>query len=111
MTATNPAPQRVCPHCSTLAATPDPHCPWCGRSYRRRILPGVAGLLALAVALTLGGMALMLTAFGDTLDRELDDSVTIVQRDLDRDIRRVERTITEEVEQIGRQLGAAPVAP
>ncbi len=111
MTATNPAPQRVCPHCSTLAATPEAHCPWCGRSYRRRTLPGIAALLALAVAVTLAGVGAMLLAFGDQLDRSLDDSVTVVQRDLDRDIRRVERTITEQVDQIGQRLGAPPAAP
>ncbi len=109
MSVTNPAPQRVCPHCSTLAATPESHCPWCGRSYRRRILPGVAVLLALAVALTLAGIGAMLVAFGDELDRTLDDSVTTVQRDLDRDIRGIEDRITEELDERLRQVPQVPV--
>ncbi len=99
MSATKPAPQRVCPHCSTLAATAEAHCPWCGRAYRRRTLPGVAALLALAVLVTLAGVGAMLLAFADTLDRQLDDAVTTVQRDLDRDVRGIERTLTDALDE------------
>jgi len=112
VTAAQPAPTRVCPHCSTLAATAEKHCPWCGRGYRRRSsLPGIAALLALAVAAVLGGVALMLVQFGDQLDRELDESVTVVQRDLDRDVRRLERRITRQVDQIAESLAAPPIVP
>ncbi len=107
MSVTNPAPQRICPHCSTLAATPETHCPWCGGSYRRRILPGVAALLALAVVVTLAGVGAMLLTFGSELDRTLDDAVTTVERDLDRDIRRIERRIDEGLQQIPQ----APAVP
>ncbi len=105
MSATKPAPQRVCPHCSTLAATAEAHCPWCGRAYRRRTLPGVAALLALAVLVTLAGVGAMLLAFADTLDRQLDDAVTTVQRDLDRDVRGIERTLTDALDE---RLPAVP---
>ncbi len=100
MSVTNPAPQRVCPHCSTLAATTETHCPWCGRSYRRRVLPGVAALLALTLLLTLAGVGAMLLTFGDQLDRELEDAATTIERDLDRDVRRIERRIDEGLQQI-----------
>ena len=99
MSATKPAPHRVCPHCSTITATADAHCPWCGRSYRRRTLPGIAALLALAVLLTLAGVGAMLLAFADELDRQLDDAVTSVQDDLDRDVRAIERSLTEVLEE------------
>ena len=99
MSATNPVPQRVCPHCSTLAATAEAHCPWCGRSYRRRTLAGVAALLALAVVVGLAGVGAMFLAFAGELDRTLDDAVTDVQRDLDRDVRGLERTLTEALDE------------
>ena len=96
--ATQP-PQRVCPHCSTIARTADARCPFCRRAYRRRSpLPVVAVALLLAVAATLGGVALMLQSFGDSLDRELEDQVDVVQRDFDRDVRRLEQRITEELD-------------
>ena len=105
MTASPPPPQRVCPHCSTIARTADTRCPFCRRAYRRRSrLPALAAALALAVAATLGGVALMLQSFGDSLDRELEDQVDVVQRDFDRDVRRLEQRITAELD---RRLGAA----
>jgi hypothetical protein len=101
-------PQRVCPHCSTLARTADARCPFCRRAYRRRSpLPAVAVGLLLAVAAMLGGTALMLQSFGDSLERELDDQVEVVQRDFDRDVRGLERRIEEELD---RRL-PAPVGP
>ena len=99
-------PQRACPHCSTIARTADTRCPFCRRAYRRRSpLPALAAALALAVAATLGGVALMLQSFGDSLDRELDEQVDVVQRDFDRDVRRLERRIEEELD---RRLPAPP---
>ena len=100
-------PQRICPRCSTIARTAEAHCPFCGASFRRRSsLPGVAALLALAVAAILGGTALLLTAFGDELDRELDDQVDVVQRDFDRDVRRLEDRIERKLDE--RLPPAAP---
>ena len=99
-------PQRLCPHCSTLARTAEAHCPFCGGRYRRRSpVPAAAAIALLAVALTLGGTALLLTAFGDTLDRELDKQVGVVQRDFDRSVRRLEQRVTDELD---RRLPAAP---
>ena len=101
-------PQRVCPHCSTIARTAEARCPFCRRAYRRRSpLPAFVVALALAVAATLGGVALMLQSFGDSLDRELDDQVEVVQRDFDRDVRRLERRIEEELD----ERLPAPAAP
>ena len=101
-------PQRVCPHCSSIARTADARCPFCRRAYRRRSpLPAFAVALLLAVAATLGGVSLMLQSFGDSLDRELDEQVDVVQRDFDRDVRRLERKIEDELD---RRL-PAPDAP
>jgi hypothetical protein len=104
--ATPESPQRVCPRCSSLARTPHAHCPFCGRSYRRRSpLPAILLALLATAAASIGGTALMLTAFGDELDRELEDQVDVVQRDLDRDVRRIERTFERELDE---RLPAVP---
>ena len=93
------AMDRVCPHCSTIARTNDARCPHCRRAYRRRSpLPALLAALALAVGVTLGGVALMLQSFGDALDRELEQQVDVVQRDFDRDVTRLERRIEEELD-------------
>jgi hypothetical protein len=101
-------PQRVCPHCASIARTAEARCPFCRRTYRRRSpVPALALALLLAVAATLGGTALMLQSFGDTLDSELEEQVDVVQRDFDRDVRGLERRIEEELD---RRL-PAPTAP
>src|SRR5918997_1497603 len=101
-------PQRVCPHCSTLARTAEARCPFCHGRYRRRSpLPALVAALLLTVAATLGGTALMLQSFGDSLETELDDQVGVVQRDFDRDVRGLEQRIEEELD---RRLGP-PQAP
>ncbi len=102
-------PQRVCPRCSTISRTIEPECPFCGRSYTRRGPWGaVVAAVLLTIAATLAGVALMLSAFGDELELELDDQVQTVQRDFDRDVRRLERRILGEIDE---RLPAAPVAP
>jgi len=106
--ATQP-PQRACPRCSTIARTADAHCPFCGGSYRRRSpLGAVVATVLLGVAAILAGTALMLSAFGDELDRELDDQVEVVQRDFDRDVGQLERRIARELDE---RLPAPPPGP
>ncbi|MDQ3630972.1 MAG: hypothetical protein M3417_06840 [Actinomycetota bacterium] len=78
--------QRVCPHCSTISVTAEGRCPWCRRSYARRILPWIAALALLQTALTVGAVAFLLTTFGDALESELDDQVEVVQRDFEQEI-------------------------
>lgn len=99
------APQRVCPHCSTVAHTSAGRCPLCRRSYRRSTLLGVAALLAVTAAVVLGGVALLLTSFGATLDGELDRQVTTVQSDLERQVDELQTSIREDLD---RRLPAAP---
>ena len=92
-------PQRVCPHCSSIARTGDAHCPFCRRGYRRRSpLPALLAAVLVAAAATLGGTALMLQSFGDSLETELDEQVEVVQRDFDRDVRGLEQRIEEELD-------------
>lgn len=98
-------PQRVCPHCSTVAYSVDPHCPYCGRSYRRRILPGIAALLVVVAALAIAGVALLLLAARDEFDRRVDRQVERVQDDFDREVDRLQRELLRELD---RRLPATP---
>lgn len=104
--------QRVCPHCSTIAVTPERRCPWCGRSYTRRILPWVALLALLQTALTIGAVAYLLTTFGDALETELDDQVLVVQRDFEKEIDGLDRRVRRELRrELDARLPAITQAP
>jgi len=108
----HPAPgeavQKVCPRCSTLAYSGDRRCPWCGAGYRRRRWPALVAVALVQAALTLGGVALMLLAFGDELDRRLDGEITRVERELDRSFDTVRDDVREELD---RRLPPATSAP
>jgi RNA polymerase subunit RPABC4/transcription elongation factor Spt4 len=90
--------QKLCPSCSTLAFTGARRCPWCGASYRRRAWPGLIVLLLIQSALLLGGVAYMLTVFGEEVDSELDTQVERVERDLDESFEDVRRSMREELD-------------
>jgi hypothetical protein len=107
MVARSPSapPQRVCPHCATLAYTDEARCPWCGRSYRRRVLPWVALMLLVTAVVVLGGVAAMIVAAGEELDQRLDSQVQTVQDDFDRDVRRLQRDIRRELD---RRIPVSP---
>ena len=65
-------------------------------------------MLLLFAAGILAGVALMLTAFGDELETELDDQVQVVQRDFEREVNGLERELKRELD---RRLGPSPAAP
>jgi RNA polymerase subunit RPABC4/transcription elongation factor Spt4 len=90
--------QKLCPSCSTLAHTSERRCPWCGASYTRRVWPGLVVLLLVQSALVLGGVAYMLTLFGEELETELDTQVERVERDLDESFDDVRRSVREELD-------------
>jgi len=107
-------PQRVCPHCATLAYSAERRCPYCRRSYRRHPLVGVAAMLLVTAAAVLGGVAYMLTAFGDELDSELNRQVRTVQDDFGGDVRGLRRDIRRELDRrlpAVPQSGEAPIGP
>ncbi len=89
--------QRVCPHCSTIAVTPERRCPWCRRSYSRGMLPWIAALALLQAGLTIGAVAYLLTTFGDALEIELDDQVQVVQRDFEKEIDGLDERVRREL--------------
>jgi hypothetical protein len=102
------APQRVCPHCARIAHTDAKRCPFCGRGYKRRTLAWVALMLVVFAAGILGGVALMLAAFGDRLETELDTRVTTVQRELDESVRQIGEDVQGEIERRLPQSGSTP---
>ncbi len=96
---TGAAPARVCPHCAAIGQVHGPRCPWCSRAYRRASpLPAIAGLLALFAVVIVGGVALVLSAFGATLDHRLQTEVTRVQRDIDGQFDGVQQSVREELD-------------
>ncbi len=112
--APDATPQRVCPHCATLAYSAERRCPYCRRSYRRHPLVGVAAMLLVTAAAVLGGVAYMLTAFGDELDSELNRQVRTVQDDFGGDVRGLRRDIRRELDRrlpAVPQSGEAPIGP
>src|SRR5215210_5045437 len=92
------APQRLCPHCACISRATGRRCPYCGGSFRRHVLAAVAAMLAVTAAIVLGGVYLMLSAFGDELDSELDRQVKAVTNDLDRDFDTVRRDVRRELD-------------
>lgn len=105
-------PQRICFACSTLAATDQERCPWCGERYGARgaRTSTLVGLLALQLVLLVGGLAVLgVVAAGVVRDR-VDDEVADVRRDVRSDIdaaaRRISRDLRDEVESL-----RAPTVP
>ncbi len=86
VTPSGQALQRVCPHCSTIAVTASRSCPFCRRSYHRRLLPWIAALALLQTVVMVVALAVLLTRVGNDLQDELDRQVSTVQRDLDRQV-------------------------
>ena len=92
------AVKKLCPRCSALAYTADRRCPWCGSSYRRRIVPALAALLLLQTALMLGGMVYLAVVAGDEVDTRITREVDGVQRDLDTSFDQVRRDVRRELD-------------
>ena len=92
------AVQKVCPHCATASFTGAPHCPWCGRSFARRLWPALLLTGLVTAVLTLGGTTVLLLRFGEELDATLDDEVTRVERDLDRNFDDIRQSVREELD-------------
>jgi RNA polymerase subunit RPABC4/transcription elongation factor Spt4 len=92
------AVQKLCPRCSALAFTDGPRCPWCGGGYRRRRWPALLVLALVQTAVTLAGVAAMLLAAGNELDRRLDDEVRGVRQELNASFDSVTREVRRELD-------------
>jgi hypothetical protein len=93
-----PPVQRLCPHCARISYEEGRRCPYCGRSFRRSGLLAVAALLTVFAAVVLGGVLVMLVAFGQELDDQLDREVERVEREIDRNFDDVTRDVRRELD-------------
>jgi hypothetical protein len=92
------AVQRVCPHCARISYEDGRRCPYCGRGFRRSVLPAMAAMLVVFAAVVLGGVYLLLVAFGDELDRQLDREVERVEREFERNLDSIRGDVREELD-------------
>ena len=102
------AVQRVCPHCARISYEDGRRCPYCGRGFRRSVLPAMAAMLTVFAVVVLGSFYLMLVAAGNELDRQLDREVERVERELERNFDGIQRDVREELD---RRLPATPSQP
>src|SRR5215470_4061876 len=98
-------PQRVCPHCATVAYSAERHCPFCGRSYKRHVLPAVAAMLLVTAAVIIGAVAVMFVKAGDEFDTRINRQVDRVQGDFNNEVDRLDRRIQR---QLDERLPATP---
>lgn len=105
-----PPPTRLCPRCATVAQTPAESCPRCSAPYRRRSLAPLAFVTgAFTTAAVLGGVLLMLAAFGSELETTLDEEVERVEQRFDREVEQLERSIRRQVRsELDRRLPVQP---
>ena len=68
-------------------------------------------MLAVFAAVVLGGFYLMLVAFGNELDRELDSEVRRVERELDRNFDGIEENVRRELDRRLPESSAVTPAP
>lgn len=105
-----PVPQRLCPHCASVAVTAAPTCPWCSRSYRRAsVLPAIVALLLVQTAIVLGVMVYALSGTGDSVQGQVDDGIVQIQREIDSQVNDVQSSVRSELRrELDRRLPAAP---
>lgn len=105
-----PVPQRLCPHCASVAVTAAPTCPWCGRSYRgRSTIPAIVGLLLVQTAIVLGVMIYALSGTGDSVQTQVDDGVTQIRREIDSQVTDIQRSVRQDLrDELDRRLPATP---
>jgi hypothetical protein len=93
-----PPVQRVCPHCARISYDGGRRCPYCGRAFRRSIVLPIATMLTVFAVIVLGGVYLMLVAFGTEMEDTLDSEVQRVERELDRNFDGIEDSVREELD-------------
>jgi hypothetical protein len=105
-----PVPQRLCPHCASVAVTAAPKCPWCGRRYRRgSILPAIVALALVQTAVILGVVIYALSGTGDAVQDQVDDGIVRIEREIDTQVHDIDTTVRRELRrELDRRLPAAP---
>jgi hypothetical protein len=98
----------VCPHCARVSYDTGRRCPYCGRSFRRSVLRAMAAMLTIFAVVVLGGMYLMLVAFGTEMEDQLDSEVQRVERELERNFDGIQRDVREELDRRLPEPTASP---
>jgi hypothetical protein len=90
--------QRVCPRCARISFESGARCPYCGSSFRRRGLVGIALLLTLFAAVVLGGTALLLVAAGNEFDHRINGQVDRVHQQFESDFDTIREDVRDELD-------------
>ena len=86
-------PQRVCPKCARISWATGPRCPYCRARFRSQSAATFAWMLALAVVVTLAGVAVMLLIAGHQFRDELDDRSAQIEQRFDAQVRSIRQDI------------------
>ncbi|WP_028061637.1 hypothetical protein [Candidatus Solirubrobacter pratensis] len=73
-------PQRVCPKCARISWATGPRCPYCRARFRRQNIAVIAWMLAVAVLVTLAGMAAILLLVGNHVTDHVNDRADQIER-------------------------------
>jgi hypothetical protein len=90
--------QRVCPRCARISFESGARCPYCGSSFVRRGLLAFAAVLTVFAVVVLGGVALMLVAAGNELDRRIDREVDRVHQEFQTDFDGIRQEVRDELD-------------
>jgi hypothetical protein len=90
-------PQRVCPKCARISWATGPRCPYCRARFRRQSTATIGWMLALAVVVTLAGVALMLYIAGREFRNELNDRSALIERRFDAQINQIRQDVRNEL--------------
>jgi hypothetical protein len=90
-------PQRVCPKCARISWATGPRCPYCRGRFRRQSTATIAWMLALAVVVTLAGMAAMLLIAAQHFQDELNDRSAQIERNFDGQLTRIQQDVQNQL--------------
>jgi hypothetical protein len=90
-------PQRICPRCARISWATGPRCPYCRARFRRQTTSTIAWMLALAVAVTLAGVALMLYIAGREVRNQFNDRAAQIERRLDAQVNQIRQDIRNQL--------------
>jgi cytoskeletal protein RodZ len=90
-------PQRVCPKCARISWATGPRCPYCRARFRRQSAAMLAWMLALAVIVTLAGVAAMLLIAGHRFQDQLDDRTTQIEQHFDAQLNQLRQEVQNQV--------------
>jgi outer membrane murein-binding lipoprotein Lpp len=99
-------PQRVCPRCARISWATGPRCPYCRARFRHQASGTFAWMLALAVVVTLAGVAVMLLIAGHRFRDELNDRSAQIERRFDAQVAQLRQDVRNDIR---AQPAATPV--